>query len=86
MEIGSLTFVQSSMQQFLWHHTHSYEEEHWVMTLKQLWRLNPPMYKPTRTPTVVQGMGGGGWLMEPPWDFIMLQYFEKFSPLAQLSL
>ena len=30
-----------------------------------------------------RGTGGGGGLMNPPWVFVMLQYFKKFSPLVE---
>ena len=41
--------------------------------------INPRTYKQSHTPTVVQG----GGLMDPPWVFVMLQYFEKISPLME---
>jgi len=27
--------------------------------------------------------GGVGWLMDPPWVFVKLQYLEKISPLVE---
>ena len=40
-------------------------------------------YKQTHTPTVVQGGGGGAIDGAPPsWGFVILQDFEKFSPLV----
>ena len=32
----------------------------------------PPWYK-----------GGGGLMEPPPWVFVMVQYFEKISPLVE---
>ena len=44
--------------------------------------VNPRTYKQTHTPTVVQG-GRGVNGPPPPWVFVMLQYFETFSPLVE---
>ena len=42
--------------------------------------INPPTYKQSHTPTVIQGRGVDG---TPPWVFLTLQYFEKISPLVE---
>ena len=47
---------------------------------QQIGFINPRTYKQSHTPTVVQG---GAGLMDPPWFFVMLQYFEKISPLVE---
>ena len=44
--------------------------------------FNPPTYKQSHLPTVVQG-GGGKFDGTSPWVFVMLQYFEKISPLVK---
>ena len=46
--------------------------------------LNSRTYTQIHTLTVVQGAGGGGWLMEPlPRVFNMLQSFETILPLVE---
>ena len=46
-------------------------------------QVNPRTYKQPHTSIVVQQWGeGGGWWM-PPWVFVMLQYFERISPLVE---
>ena len=42
--------------------------------------FNPRTYKQSHAPTVVQG---GRALMDPPWVFFMLKYFEKISPKVE---
>ena len=47
--------------------------------------FNPRTYKQSHTPTLVQKGGGGGRerVDGPSWVFIVLQYFEKISPLLE---
>ena len=44
-------------------------------------QFNPRTYKQSHTPTVVQGGGGVDGAL--PWVFVMLQDFEKISPLVE---
>ena len=56
-----------------------------MMPLFRAGVLNPRTYKQSHTHAVVQGEGGGG--DGTPLQFlVMLQYFEKISPLVESLL